>query len=113
MTTAEAPSLLDRWLSQARCCRTPVFGEPSHMVRCKREGILRSVESDFSNANVKTVNNKMRVTIRQGHGFLNIDNLIALVMLRCSDPRQSLPSRTGAWPLSASTCETSNNMRVN
>lgn len=31
------------------------------------------------------MNNKIKVAIRQGYGFRNIDNLIALVMLRCSD----------------------------
>ena len=39
------------------------------------------------------MNNKIKVAIRQGYGFRNIDNLIALVMLRCSDLRPTLPGR--------------------
>lgn len=37
--------------------------------------------------------NKIKVAIRQGYGFRNIDNLIALVMLRCSDLKPALPGR--------------------
>ena len=76
-------------------CRTPQFVELSRKVRRKREGVLRSVGLGVSNARVEAVNNKIKVAIRQGYGFRNIDNLIALVMLRCSDPRPALPGRPG------------------
>ena len=55
------------------------------------EGILQSVELGVSSARVEAANNKIKVTIRQGYGFLNVDNLIVLVMLRCSDLKPSLP----------------------
>lgn len=42
------------------------------------------------------MNNKIKVAVRQGYGFRNIDNLIALVMLRCSDLRPALPGRAAA-----------------
>ncbi len=35
----------------------------------------------------------IKVTIRQGYDFRNIDNLIALVMLRCPDLKSTLPCR--------------------
>ncbi|WP_346675895.1 transposase [Enorma phocaeensis] len=56
-------------------------------------GFLRSIELGVSNARVEAVNNKIKVAIRQGYGFRNIDNLIALVMLRFSDLKPSLPGR--------------------
>lgn len=58
--------------------------------------ILRAIELGVSNARVEAVNNKIKVAIRQGYGFRNIDNLIALVMLRCSDLRPALPGRAAA-----------------
>ncbi|MBM6785337.1 transposase [Collinsella tanakaei] len=85
-----------RGLSWACRCRIPQFVELSRKVRRKREGVLRSVELGVSNARVEAVNNKIKVAIRQGYGFRNIDNLIALVMLRCSDLRPALPGRPGA-----------------
>jgi transposase len=33
------------------------------------------------------------VTIRMGYGFRNIDNLIALVRLKCGDYEVNLPGR--------------------
>lgn len=65
--------------------------ELSRKVRRKRRGILRSIELGVSNARVEAVNSKIKVAIRQGYGFRNIDNLIALVMLRCSDLKPALP----------------------
>ncbi|MDN0056578.1 transposase, partial [Collinsella ihumii] len=93
---ADAAGLLGRWLSWACRCGIPQFVELSRKVRRKREGVLRSVELGVSNARVEAVNNKIKVAIRQGYGFRNIDNLIALVMLRCSDLRPALPGRPGA-----------------
>ena len=55
--------------------------------------ILRSISLGVSNARVEAVNSKIKVAIRQGYGFRNVDNLIALVMLRCSDLRSTLPGR--------------------
>ncbi|MEF2650248.1 transposase, partial [Collinsella tanakaei] len=42
---------------------------------------------------VEAVKNKIKVAIRQAYGFRNIDNLIALVMLRCSPIEPCLPGR--------------------
>lgn len=93
---AEAAAELDRWLAWACRSRIPQFVELSRKVRRKRDGILRSIELGVSNARVEAVNNKIKVAIRQGYGFRNIDNLIALVMLRCSDLKPSLPGRAPA-----------------
>lgn len=89
----EAADALDGWLAWACRSRIPRFVELSRKVRRKRRGILRSIELGVSNARVEAVNNKIKVAIRQGYGFRNIDNLIALVMLRCSDLKPVLPGR--------------------
>lgn len=89
----EAADALDGWLAWACRSRIPRFVELSRKVRRKRRGILRSIELGVSNARAEAVNNKIKVAIRQGYGFRNIDNLIALIMLRCSDLRPVLPGR--------------------
>lgn len=89
----DAPRELDRWLAWACRCRIPAFVELSRKVRRKRAGILKAVELGVSNARVEAVNNKIKVAIRQGYGFRNVGNLIALVMLRCSALKPSLPGR--------------------
>ena len=87
---------LDRWLAWACRCRMPEFVELSRKVRRKRDGILSSIALGVSNARVEAVNSKIRVAIRQGYGFRNTDDLIALIMLRCSDLRPALPGRTAS-----------------
>ena len=51
------------------------------------------MELGISNARVTATNNKIKVTQRMAYGFRNVDNLIALVMLRCSDLEVALPGR--------------------
>lgn len=50
----------------------------------------------IGNGRVESVNNKIKVTVRMGYGFRNVDNLIALLMLRCSDMKPGLPGRKAA-----------------
>lgn len=91
-----AAAELDRWLAWACRCRMPEFVELSRKVRRKRGGILCSVALGVSNARMEALNNRIKVAIGQGYGFRNVDNLIALTMLRCSDLRPALPGREAA-----------------
>ena len=90
---ATARTRLDAWLSWASRCRIPEMGEAGRKVRRRRDAILRAVELGISNARVEAINNKIKVTQRMAYGFRNVDNLIALVMLRCSDLEVALPGR--------------------
>ena len=65
--------------------------ELSKKIRRHKEAIVRSVELGISNARVEATNNKIKLTVRMGYGFRNIDNLIALIMLRCSNLPIALP----------------------
>ena len=47
----------------------------------------------ISNARVEATNNKIKLTIRMAYGFRNIDNLIALIYLRCGGRVIYLPGR--------------------
>lgn len=89
----EAGVLLGSWLASA--CRSGIAAirELSKKVRRHREAIIRSVAPGISNARVEAINNKIKLTVRMGYGFRNIDNLIALVMLRCSNLPIALPGR--------------------
>ena len=90
---ATARTRLDAWLSWASRCRIPEMVEAGRKVRRRRDAILRAVELGISNARVEAINNKIKVTQRMAYGFRNVDNLIALVMLRCSDLEVALPGR--------------------
>lgn len=90
---ATAGALLDSWLASACHSGTAAIRKLSKKVRRHREAIVRAVELGISNARVEAVNNKIKLTIRMAYGFRNIDNLIALVMLRCSNLPIALPGR--------------------
>jgi hypothetical protein len=59
---------------------------------------------------VEATNNKIKLTVRMGYGFRNIDNLVALVMLRCSNLPITLPRRVRSLP--TETGETSKKISI-
>jgi transposase len=87
----EAQTLLDDWLHRACRCRIKEVVEVNKKVRRRRKDIIAAVELGISNARVEAINNKIKVTVKMGYGFRNIDNLMGLVMLRCSDTKPQLP----------------------
>jgi transposase len=93
VSTDAAKGLLTEWLHQASYCRIPQVVEVARKVRHRRDDIIAAVDLGISNARVEAINNKIKVTVRMGYGFRNTDNLIALLMLRCSDARPQLPGR--------------------
>ncbi|MDR1422901.1 MAG: ISL3 family transposase [Coriobacteriales bacterium] len=89
----DARALLDAWLRRASRCRIPQVVAVNKKVRHRKDDIIAAVELGISNARVEAINNKIKVTVRMGYGFKNTDNLIALLMLRCSDNKPHLPGR--------------------
>lgn len=93
-SACEAAGLLDSWLSRASRCRIEQMVKVEKKVRRRRDDVLAAVELGLGNGRVESVNNKIKVTVRMGYGFRNVDNLISLLMLRCSDVRPEIPGRT-------------------
>ena len=54
--------------------------------------ILRTIELGYSNARLGAFNNRIKVTIRMAYGFHHVDNLIAMIKLRCNGPPIHLPT---------------------
>jgi transposase len=88
-----AKAELEGWISWARRCRIPPFVEIQKKICRHFDAILSTIKHGLSNAKIEAVNNKIKLTVRMGYGFRNIDNLIALIMLRCSDVNLMLPGR--------------------
>ena len=90
-TVCDAMSLLDHWIKWAQRSRIKVFVELQKKIRRHYDAIRAALEHQLSNARLEAVNNKVKLTVRMAYGFKNIDNLIAMVMLRCSDIKVMLP----------------------
>jgi transposase len=84
---------LDRWLKWAQRCRIAEFVELGRKIKRHKAAILAAIEYGLTNARIEAINNKIKVTIRMGYGYRNIDNLISLVRLKCGENRVELPGR--------------------
>ena len=91
---AEAKVLLEGWMKEAAYCRIGPVVAVEKKVRRRKEDIIAAIELGIGNGRVESINNKIKVTVKMGYGFRNIDNLCALLMLRCGDCRPQLPGRT-------------------
>lgn len=89
----EAREELERWRGLAWRSKIPEFVALQRTIKAHKESILKSIELGVSNARLEAINNNIKVTIRMAYGFRNIDNLIALLMLRNSDIDIMLPGR--------------------
>lgn len=92
-SAAGAARLLETWLREAAYCRIKQVVAVEKKVRRRRDDVLAAVELGIGNGRVEAINNKIKVTVRMGYGFRNTDNLVALLMLRCSDCKPRLPGR--------------------
>ena len=81
----EAAKAVDRWTARAQRCRIPAFVELQRKIKRHREHIINAIRYDVSNARIEALNNKIKLLIRIAYGFRNVDTMIALVMLFCSD----------------------------
>ena len=81
----------DHWVFWASHSRIPEIVELSKKIRRRRPDILRTIGSGYSNARLEAFNNRIKVAIRMAYGFRHVNNLIALVMLRCGGLDIRLP----------------------
>ena len=87
----EAEALLAAWLHRAAYCRIAPVVAVEKKARRRRADVIAAVDLGIGNGRVESINQKIKVTIASGYGFRNTGNLIALVMLRCSDEQPALP----------------------
>jgi transposase len=89
----EAEAELDRWLWWASHSRIPAFKELYRKIKRHKSHILNTIRLGMSNARIEATNNKIKLIIRKAYGFRNIQNMLDMVYLVCSDLRIPLPNR--------------------
>ena len=70
-----------------------VFKELYQKIRRHKTHILNTIHYGMSNARIEATNNKIKLIIRKAYGFRNIQNMLDMVYLVCSDIRIPLPNR--------------------
>ena len=88
----QAQTALKRWIFWASHSRIPEVVDLSKKIRHRRDDILRTIRLGYSNARLEAFNNKIKVTIRMAYGLRNVNNLIAMIKLRCSRLPIHLPT---------------------
>ena len=89
----EAEAELKQWLWRASHSRIDAFKKLYQKVRRHKEHILNAIRLGMSNARIEAINNKIKLIIRKAYGFRNIQNMLDMVYLVCSDLRLTLPNR--------------------
>ena len=89
----QAETDLKHWLWWASHSRIPAFKELYKKINRHKEHILNTIRLGLSNARIEATNNKIKLIIRKAYGFRNIQNMMDMVYLVCSDIRVPLPNR--------------------
>ena len=89
----EAEAELARWLWWASHSRISAFKELYKKIKRHKSHILNTIRLGMSNARIEATNNKIKLIIRKAYGFRNIQNMLDMVYLVCSDLRVPLPNR--------------------
>ncbi len=89
----DALTELNRWLSSAAHSRIPEMVELGRKIRRHKQYILNFIITGISNARVEANNNKISLLIHRSFGFRNFHNMVALIMLVCSNLTIQLPNR--------------------
>jgi transposase len=84
---------LKSWMGWAQRCRIPEFRDLRDKIKRHYDAIIATANYGLSNARIEATNNKIKLIIRRAYGFRNIDNLLALIMLSCSNTKPTLPGR--------------------
>ena len=89
----EVDRKLKEWHWWASYSRIDSFKELAKKIRRNREFILNTISYGLSNARIETTNNKIKLLIRRSYRFRNIDSMLNMIYLTCSDLKIPLPNR--------------------
>jgi len=96
-----AESELKHWLWWASHSRIPAFKELYLKINRHKKYILNAIRQGMSNARIEAINNKIKLVIRKAYGFRNIQNMLDMVYLVCSNLTIPLPNRKSNITLTA------------
>ena len=97
----EAGAALKKWRWWASHSRITAFKNLSAKIKRNEKYILLTIKLGMSNARIESINNKIKVIIRRSYGFRNIENMLSMIYLVCSNlvipiPNRKLKSRKAA-----------------
>ena len=76
---------LDKWISDASACDLKPMQELAEKIVRHRENILNSIRFQANSAKSESTNTTIKALIKMARGFRNLENMKALIYLKCSD----------------------------
>ena len=76
---------LDKWYNDALSCGLKPMLELAEKIQRHRENILNSVRFQANSAKSESTNTTIKALIKVARGFRNLNNMTALIYLKCSD----------------------------
>ena len=76
---------LRKWIDDARSSKLEYFVPLADKIERHIANILRSIQFHANSAKSEATNTTIKALIKMARGFRNLDNMFALIMLRCSD----------------------------
>ena len=92
----EAAAALKKWRWWASHSRIKAFKDLSAKIKRNEKYILLTIKLGMSNARIESINNKIKVIIRRSYGFRNVENMLSMVYLVCSNLMIPIPNRKSA-----------------
>jgi len=80
-------------MAHANCRKSLKFVELQRKIMRHKDHILNTIQLQVSNARIESTNNKIKLIIRRSFGFRNIQNMLDMVLLVCSNLNIPLPNR--------------------
>ena len=75
---------LEKWIEKTKTCGIRPFVELSEKIERHFDNILRSVKLQTNSSKSEAANTTIKALIKIARGFRNLDNMFALIYLRCS-----------------------------
>lgn len=76
---------LDKWIKETSKCGIKPFEELSEKIERHRENILNSVSLQMNSSKSEATNTTIKAMVKMARGFRNLENMFALIYIRCSD----------------------------
>lgn len=89
-----AKAALRKWRWRASHSRLDPFKDLAKKIKRNEEFILNTIKYGFSNARIEATNNNIKLIIRRSYGFRNLNNMLDMIYLCCSNLVIPLPGRS-------------------
>ena len=84
---------LETWIQWTKRSRIEIFKKLGEKIQDHLSSIINTIEQKMNNARIEATNNKIKLIIKRGYGYRNIENLTDLILVTCSNKYKTLPNR--------------------